>query len=62
MKPMIGAALAALMLAGCATTQPVTVKGDTMCRGTRNISWSKADTPDTITQVRRHNARRAKVC
>ena len=52
-------------ITGCASVepvQPVTVKGDSFCSIGRKITWSKRDTPPTIDQVRRHNAKYDRVC
>jgi hypothetical protein len=51
-------ALAALVLAGCATTQPVqepVAAVDTFCLSSRKIRWSTADTAETIRQAEVHN-------
>lgn len=45
-----------------APVQKVVVKGDTYCRIAKKITWSKRDTPPTVSQVRRHNATRDRVC
>lgn len=53
--------LAVAVLSGCATP-PVAVKGDTYCTIAKRIAWSKSDTPKTVDQVRRHNAKHRRVC
>ncbi len=46
---------AALLLAGCATTTPTAVT-DTSCLALEPITYSIKDTPETIAQIRAHNA------
>jgi hypothetical protein len=53
--------LAAVVLGGCATA-PVTVTGDSYCRISKKIRWSVEDTPETITAIRRENAKHRRVC
>jgi len=53
--------LAMAVLGGCATT-PVKVTGDNYCRISKRITWSKLDTPGTVDQIRRSNARYRRVC
>jgi len=48
-------------LCGCATA-PVQVTADNYCKLSRKISWSVADSTETISQVRRANAVRRRVC
>jgi outer membrane lipoprotein SlyB len=43
--------LAALALAGCATTQTATQPVDTFCLTAKKIRWSTADTSETIRQA-----------
>jgi hypothetical protein len=54
--------LAVAVLGGCATGKPVQVTGDTYCKLGRKITWSKNDTPATVDQIRRSNARHRRVC
>lgn len=54
--------LGGLALAGCASTPPVQVRGDNYCRLAGTISWSVADTKDTLDQVRVSNAKYRRVC
>ena len=51
-----------LMLAGCATTPPVSVVADSYCIASKKITWDTADTRPTINQVVRHNARIDAAC
>ncbi len=46
-------------LVGCTTT---TGTAETSCMVWRPISWSKRDTPQTIGEVKAHNARRKAYC
>lgn len=55
------AILWAALLSGC-TTSPVTVSGDNYCRLSRNITYSRKDSPGTVRQVRSHNARYDRIC
>ena len=52
----------AAALSGCATTAPVVVRGDNYCRLASPITWSVDDTQKSVDQIRRHNAKRARVC
>ena len=49
-----------LMASGCATTTDTAVIS--ACAAWRPIEWSRADTDETIRQVRISNARRAAYC
>jgi len=53
--------LAVAVLGGCATA-PVQVTNDTHCRIDRPLKWSVRDTRETISEIRRHNARFRGVC
>ncbi len=48
-----------LPLAACATQ---TVAVDRGCDWTRDITYARTDTKETVNQVREHNAARAAVC
>lgn len=48
-----------LLVASCSTT---TATVGTECLVWRSISWSKADTPQTIEEVKLNNARRKAWC
>jgi len=50
---------ATLLLGGCWKT---TATGGTECLVWRPISWSRADTPQTIVEVKAHNARHRAFC
>ena len=53
-------AIAAALLTGCATpdtTTNINVTADSFCRVAKKIVWSVHDTPETIDQSRRWNAR-----
>jgi len=53
--------LAVLGLSGCETTQTIVI--DSTCEVFWPISYSASqDTPQTVEQVRRHNARYLAVC
>jgi hypothetical protein len=51
--------LSSWTLSACATSPAVIDKG---CDWTRQITYSKRDTPDTATQIRQHNAARDALC
>lgn len=53
--------LALAVLGGCATV-PVEVTADNYCRIAKKIRWSMYDTTDTITAIRRENAKHRRVC
>jgi hypothetical protein len=55
------ALLWAIALAGC-TTAPMTAPNDNYCRLGGVITYSRHDTPGTVRQVRRSNARYDRVC
>lgn len=56
------ALLAALLpLAGCATTTPTFVT-DTSCLAFEPITYSRRDTPETIKQIKGHNAAYDSLC
>jgi len=69
-KNFIIAALAALALAGCAANGkdldlnlvPVTLEPDNFCQVSKKVRWSVDDTPETIDQARRHNAKVDRLC
>lgn len=50
-----------LALTGCATAT-VTGETDVYCKATRFITWSGADTDQTIREAKAHNAVRLKLC
>jgi hypothetical protein len=53
----------ALVLAGCATPQaPVMVVSDSFCTVAKKRTWSVDDTPDTISQIVKHNAGIDRAC
>lgn len=54
--------LAVAVLGGCATAPPVKVTGDSYCRIAKKIQWSVEDTTETISAVRRENAKHRRVC
>jgi len=54
--------LAVAVLGGCATGQSVKVQGDSYCRIAKKIRWSVRDTTETITSIRRENAKHRRVC
>jgi len=59
-KPMTMLAVAPLILiAGCQTT---VTAGTEVCSHWRSISWSKADTVQTIDEIKGNNARRKAWC
>jgi hypothetical protein len=47
-----------MLLAGCCKT----TDSDAVCAAFRPISWSVEDTPETIAEVKAHNARRDAWC
>lgn len=53
--------LAVAVLGGCATA-PVQVTGDTYCKIAKKIRWSVRDTTETITAVRKENAKHRRLC
>jgi hypothetical protein len=53
--------LAVAVLGGCATA-PVVVRGDSYCRLSRKITWSKVDSSPTVHQIRVHNSKYRRVC
>lgn len=61
MRPILISALLCIALAGCATA-PVKITGDNYCRLGGVISYSRNDSPGTVRQVRRSNARYDRVC
>ncbi len=53
------------MLSACESAgkvQPVVTVVDNSCQAFRQLSWSVADTKETSTQVRQHNATYAALC
>jgi len=57
--------ISTLALAGCVQEPPVqkvTVKGDTYCKIAKPITYSKRDSKDTISQIRKHNRSYDRVC
>lgn len=56
--------LMTLALSACATepAPPAVIVKDSACRVFRSISWGLADTKETITQVRSHNAKLWNLC
>lgn len=70
MKTVTIAAVAALALAGCSadgksldlSLAPVTLEQDNTCSTMRKVRWSVDDTPETIDDARRHNARIDRLC
>jgi len=69
-KSIIIAVLAALALAGCAANGkdldlnfvPVSLEPDNYCQIAKKVRWSVNDTPETIDQARRHNAKVDRLC
>jgi uncharacterized lipoprotein YmbA len=54
-----------LLLVGCANEPPVqkvTVQSDSYCRIAKKFRWSRQDTPDSVTQMRRHNSVYRRIC
>ena len=60
----LAVSLLILALAGCQTPAPVTVEvvSDTYCQIAKKRSWSVNDTPQTIDEARRENAKFDKIC
>lgn len=54
--------LATASLAGCQTMTPTDATRAGVCSLFPPITWSSRDTPETIEQVRRHNAGRDAYC
>jgi hypothetical protein len=64
MTRFIAVALCAIV-SGCADTAPVqkvVVQSDSYCRIAKKIRWSRQDTPDSVTQMRRHNSVYRRIC
>lgn len=63
---MISLALTTLAIvsipAGCRTTTPTVAIDAGACSLFPPITWSSRDTPETIIQIRRHNAGRDAYC
>jgi uncharacterized protein YceK len=60
---VLGIALIAFLLSGCATTTKTSVATNTVvCQQWRAVSWSKADTDRTLREVKSNNAARAAWC
>lgn len=53
--------LALAVLGGCATGK-VEVTADNYCRIAKKIRWSVRDTTETITAVRKENAKHRRIC
>lgn len=52
-------------VSACASAPPVPaveIKGDSYCEIAKKIAWSQADTPQTVRQVVRENAKIDRVC
>jgi type IV pilus biogenesis protein CpaD/CtpE len=49
------------ILGGCATRTPMSVP-DSFCQIDHPVTWSKADTDQTIREIKIHNARYRAVC
>ena len=70
MKQIIIAAFAALALAGCAANGkdldlnliPISLEPDNFCQVSKKVRWSVNDTPETIDQARKLNARWDRLC
>ncbi len=62
-RTLLALGLAALA-GGCADSMPlaVAVTGSDFCQISEKITWEPRDTPGTIHQVRRHNAKVDKNC
>ena len=62
-KSFLALALSAL-LSACAPPQPpaIEIKADSYCEIAAKVRWSKADTPETVKQVVRENAKHDRVC
>jgi hypothetical protein len=52
---LVGVILAVGSLVGCATPEPPRVIEVPSSKPYRFIQWSRADTPETVQQVKRHN-------
>jgi len=69
-KQIIIAALAAMALAGCAANgkdldlnfAPISIEPDNFCQVSKKVRWSVNDTPETIDQARRLNAKHDRLC
>lgn len=58
----VAAVILLLTLAGCAQPAPqVSILPDASCR-LPAVSWTPDDSPETVTEVRRLNAARARLC
>lgn len=64
MRNFLAACGVCMALTACASTPPpkVVVKNQFSCRAFSAITWAEADTPDTVTQILRHNAAYGKLC
>lgn len=52
-----------LILPGCAPeTPPAVIVKDSSCRVFRSLSWTVADSKETITLIRSHNAKLWSLC
>ena len=49
-----------LTLTACQTTGSAGIKPS--CAGFQPITWSKADTPQTVAEIKRHNAFGVELC
>ena len=55
--------LLTLILPGCAPeTPPAVIVKDSSCRVFRSLSWTVADSKETITLIRSHNAKLWSLC
>jgi len=62
---ILAAIVTAALLSGCGgNPMPINLnlKGSDYCDIARPVRWHQKDTKDTITQVRRENAKHARVC
>lgn len=57
-------AISAAGVAGCETSSPqqINVLADSFCIAAKKKTWSVNDTPETIEQIRKHNAGIDRAC